>query len=95
MRAVLRAITYAKSHSEESARMLAEWIKVDRELASKSFEIGSHSWPDSAVASDVSIKNVVDQSLAETKTSAPVSLDRVRDWSFAERAKKDLERGPK
>jgi NitT/TauT family transport system substrate-binding protein len=93
MRAVLRAIAYAKSHGEESARILADWIKVERELATKSFEVGKNSWPDTAIASDASIKNVVDQTLAETKAPAPVSLDRVRDWSFAERAKKDLERG--
>jgi NitT/TauT family transport system substrate-binding protein len=93
MRATLRGIAYAKSHAEESVRMLAEWIKVDEDLASKSFEIGKNSWPDTAIASDASIKNVIDQTLAETKSPGPVMLDKVRDWSFAERAKKELERG--
>jgi len=60
-------------------------------VALKSFEIGKNSWPDNAIASDAAIKLLVDQTLAEIKSKSSVSLDTVRDWSFAERAKRELE----
>jgi len=41
--------------------------------------------------SDAVLKLLVDQTLAETKSKSSVSLDMVRDWSFAERAKRELE----
>jgi len=41
--------------------------------------------------SDAAIKLLVDQTLAEIKSKSSVSLDTVRDWSFAERAKRELE----
>jgi NitT/TauT family transport system substrate-binding protein len=92
MRALIRAIAYAKSHGEEAGRILADWTRVDRDLAQKSLAIGKNSWPDTAITSDAAVQAVVDQALAEIKTATPVSLDKVRDWSFAEIAKRELER---
>jgi len=60
-------------------------------VAPKSFEIGKNCWPDYAIASDAALKLLVDQTLAEIKSKSSVSLDMVRDWSFAERAKRELE----
>src|SRR5207237_9223945 len=42
--------------------------------------------------SDAVLKLLVDQTLAELKSKSSVSLDMVRDWSFAERAKRELEK---
>jgi ABC-type nitrate/sulfonate/bicarbonate transport system substrate-binding protein len=91
LRAILRAIVYAKSHSEESSQILVNWIHVEREVAIKSLEIGKHSWPDDGTTTDAAIKLLVEQTLAELKNKSSVSLDMVRDWSFAKRAKRDLE----
>jgi NitT/TauT family transport system substrate-binding protein len=92
MRALIRAIAHAKNHAEDASRILVDWIRVDAEVAQKSLAIGKNSWPDTAIASDTAIRAVVDQTLAEIKSATPVSLDAVRDWSFAQRAKRDLER---
>jgi NitT/TauT family transport system substrate-binding protein len=92
MRALIRAIAYAKSHGEEAGRILADWTRVDRDLAQKSLAIGKNSWPDTAITSDAAVQAVLDQALAEIKAAPPVSLDKVRDWSFAEVAKRELER---
>ncbi len=54
----------------------------------KSYELGTKSWPDGLVISDAAIKAVVDQAQAELKIGGPVPLDKVRDWSFAEKATK-------
>ena len=65
-----------------------EWTRVDRELAVKSYELGTKSWPDNLVISDAAIKAVVDQAQAELKLKGPIPLDEVRDWSFAEKVTK-------
>ena len=68
------------------SRKLMDWARVDRELAVKSYELGTKSWPDDLVISDAAIKAVVEQAQAELKLKGPIPLDRVRDWSFAEKA---------
>jgi len=63
-----------------------EWTLVNRELAAKSYELGTRSWPENLVLSHAAIKAVVDQDQAELKIEGPVPLDKVRNWSFAETA---------
>jgi len=38
--------------------------------------------------SDTAVKTVVDQAQTELKIRGPIPLDKVRDWSFAEKAAK-------
>jgi NitT/TauT family transport system substrate-binding protein len=86
LRGIHRAVVFTKSHPEDSVQAFMEWTRVDRELAVKSHELGTKSWPDNLILSDAAIKAVVDQAQAELKIKGPVSLDKVRDWSFAEKA---------
>jgi NitT/TauT family transport system substrate-binding protein len=90
IRAVFRAMAFAKAHSEETTRMLVSWAKVDQAVAAKSYDLGKRSWSESGVVSDAAVKLVVDQSLLELKAKDAVPLDRVRNWSFAERARREL-----
>jgi len=88
LRAIHRAVVVAKANPEDTVQVFMEWTRVDRELATKSYELGTKSWPDNLVISDAAIKAVVDQAQAELNIKGPVSLDKVRDWSFAEKATK-------
>ncbi len=85
VRAIYRAVVFAKANPEETIQAFMEWTRVDRELAVKSYELGTKSWPDKLVLSDAAIKAVVDQAQAELKLKGPIPLDKVRDWSFAEK----------
>jgi hypothetical protein len=40
------------------------------------------------IISDAAVKAVVDQAQTELKIKRPISLDKVRDWSFAEKVTK-------
>ena len=84
VRAIYRAVVFAKTNPEETIQAFMEWTRVDRELAVKSYELGTKSWPDNLVLSDAAIKAVVDQAQAELKLKGAIPLDKVRDWSFAE-----------
>ena len=86
LRAIYRSVVFAKANPEETIQAFMDWTRVDRELAVKSYELGTKSWPDNLVLSDAAIKDVVDQAQAELKLKGPIPLDKVRDWSFAEKA---------
>jgi len=90
IRAVFRAIAFAKANPEETMRMLIDWLRVDREVAAKSYELGKRSWSEGGIVSDAAVKVVVDQSLLELKSKDTVSLDKVRNWTFAEQAQRDV-----
>jgi ABC-type nitrate/sulfonate/bicarbonate transport system substrate-binding protein len=85
LRAIHRALLVAKANPEETVQAFMEWTRVDRELATKSYELGTKSWPDNLIISDAAIKAVVDQAQTELKIRGPIPLDKVRDWSFAEK----------
>ena len=88
VRAIYRSVVFAKANPEETIQAFMDWARVDRELAVKSYELGTKSWPDNLVISDAAIKAVVEQAQAELKLKGPIPLDKVRDWSFAEKATK-------
>jgi ABC-type nitrate/sulfonate/bicarbonate transport system substrate-binding protein len=85
VRAIYRAVVFAKANPEETIQAFMEWTRVDRELAVKSYELGTKSWPDNLIISDAAIKAVVDQAQTELKIRGPIPLDKVRDWTFAEK----------
>jgi len=43
IRAVFRAMAFANAHPEETMRMLVSWVKVDEEVAAKSYDLGKRS----------------------------------------------------
>lgn len=90
VRAVLRAMAFAATHREETTQMIANWLKVDQEVAARSYELGKPSWSTGAVVSDGAVKVLVDQSLLELKSKEVVPLDKVRNWSFAEQVRREL-----
>ena len=90
IRAVFRAMAFAKTHPEETLQILMNWVRVDQGVAARSYELGKRSWSDSGVVSDVAIKLLVDQSMLELKTKEAVTLDKVRNWTFAEQVKREL-----
>jgi ABC-type nitrate/sulfonate/bicarbonate transport system substrate-binding protein len=90
VRAVFRAMAFASANREETIQILINWLKLDREVAVRSYELGKRSWVDGGVVSDGAVQTPVDQSLLELNAKNAVPLDRVRNWSFAEQAKRDM-----
>ena len=90
IRAVFRAMAFAGAHREETIQVLMNWLRLDREVASRSYELGKRSWSDGGVVSDAAVQTLVDQSMLELKSKDPVPLDKVRNWTFAEQARREL-----
>lgn len=89
IRAVFRAMAFAGANREETTQLLANWLGLEREVAARSYELGKRSWSDGGVVSDAAVQTLVDQSMLELKSKDPVPLDKVRNWSFAEQARRD------
>jgi len=90
IRAVFRAMAFASANREETTQLLVNWLRLDREVAARSYELGKRSWSDGGVVSDAAVQTLVDQSMLELKSKDPVPLDKVRNWSFAEQARREL-----
>ncbi len=90
VKAVFRAMAFATAHAEETMQILMNWLRVDQEVATRSYELGKRSWSEGGVVSDAAVKILVDQSMLELKTKDAVPLDKVRNWSFAEQARREL-----
>ena len=90
IRAVFRAMAFAGANREETIQILINWLKLDREVAARSYELGKRSWSDGGIVSDAAVQTLIDQSMLELKSKDPVTLDNVRNWSFAERARREL-----
>jgi len=92
IRAVFRAVAFATTHPEETMRMLINWVRVDPEVAAMSYELGKRSWSERGMVADAAVKMVVDQSMLELKSKDAVPLDKVRNWAFAEQARRQLQK---
>jgi hypothetical protein len=83
-------MAFAGTHPEETRQMIVNWLRVDQEVAARSYDLGKRSWSEGGVVSDSAVQALVDQSLLELKFKDPVPLDRVRNWSFADQARREL-----
>jgi NitT/TauT family transport system substrate-binding protein len=90
VRATFRAMVFAGANREETIRLMMNWLRLDREVAARSYELGKRSWADGGVVSDAAVQTLIDQSLLELKTKDVIPLDKVRNWSFAEQARRDM-----
>lgn len=90
VRAVFRAMGFAGANREETTQIIVNWLKVDQEVAAKSYDLGKNSWSAGGIVSDAAVKVLVDQAILEIKGKDTVPLDKVRTWSFAEQARREL-----
>jgi NitT/TauT family transport system substrate-binding protein len=90
VRAVARAMNFAAANREETSQMIANWLKVDQEVAAKSYELGKPSWSAGGVVSDAAAKVLIDQSRLELKIKDAIPVDKVRNWDFVEQARREL-----
>jgi ABC-type nitrate/sulfonate/bicarbonate transport system substrate-binding protein len=90
VRAVFRAMSFAGANREETTQIIVNWLKVDQEVAAKSYDLGKNSWSAGGIVSDAAVKVLVDQAILEIKGKDTVPLDKVRTWSFAEQARREL-----
>jgi hypothetical protein len=83
-------MAFASANREETTHIITNWLKVVPEIAARSYDLGKSSWSAGGIVSDTAVRVLVDQSIVELKSKASIPLDQVRNWSFAEQARRDL-----
>jgi NitT/TauT family transport system substrate-binding protein len=82
IKATLRGIQYAKTHKDESVRLIMKWVNMDRALAEGSYDMAVGSWSDSGEPSANSVQSAMDEIKTELNLDSAPDPSRVFDLSF-------------
>lgn len=93
VRAQLRSVVYLldKSHQPEIVDMIMKrWKLSDRKMAEAIFHDVARVIGKDAVVTQASIQSLIDSARESAKVTRPIKIEEVVDFSFVERARKEL-----
>ena len=93
VRAQLRSVAFLldKSHHSEIVDMVMKrWKLSDRKMAESIFRDVARVIAKDAMVTQASIQSLIDSARASAKVTRPVKIEEVTDFSFVERARKEL-----
>jgi NitT/TauT family transport system substrate-binding protein len=85
IRATLRGIQYAKTHKEESVRLIMKWVSMDHGLAEGSYDMAAGSWSDNGEASAHSVQSAMDEIKTELNLDSAPDPSRIFEFSFVKK----------
>jgi len=88
LRAIQRGSKFARENSEEAIAIGMKWLRIDRDTGEKLYRILRELSVDDLIVPDRLVTNAVHLSVFRQREKLDVELDKIRDWSFAERAKR-------
>jgi ABC-type nitrate/sulfonate/bicarbonate transport system substrate-binding protein len=88
LRAVQRGSRFIRENSEETVAIGMNWLRIDRDTGEKLYKILRELSVDDLIVPDRLVTNAVHLSVFRQREKLDVGLDKIRDWSFAERAKR-------
>jgi ABC-type nitrate/sulfonate/bicarbonate transport system substrate-binding protein len=92
IRAVMKGIAYAKAHREEMIAILMSKWKLDRERATKTWDLTARTLEDDGTASDSAVMLSIQGALEMLREKRDVPLSQVVDFSFAKQAFEELKK---
>ena len=90
LRALLRANRYIRSNREGTIQTMMDWIKVDRESATATYDATWKIFSEDGTISDSGLKLVIDQGREAMKIDRPVANSEVADFSLIREVQKEL-----
>lgn len=90
MKAISRGIQYIKNSREETVRFMMSWLTLDREVAEAAYPIVAESLADFGITDDSVIESAVEAAKFQGLGEREVPLGRLRDWSFARKARDEI-----
>ncbi|HXK27168.1 MAG TPA: ABC transporter substrate-binding protein [Candidatus Binatia bacterium] len=90
VRALLRANRFVRSNREGTVQTMMEWIKVDRESASATYDSTWRIFSEDGGISESGLKLVIDQGREAMKIDRPVTISEVADLSILSEAQQEL-----
>jgi len=90
IRAMLKANRYIRANREGTIQTMMDWIKVDRESATATYDSTVKIFSEEGSISESGLKLVIDQGREAMKIERPVALSEVADFSFIREAQKEM-----
>jgi len=90
LRAMLKANLYIRSNREGTIQTMMDWIKVDRESATATYDSTWKIFSEDGSISESGLKLVIDQGREAMKIERPVAPSDVADFSFVREVQKEM-----
>jgi NitT/TauT family transport system substrate-binding protein len=90
VRAMLKANRFVRSNREGTIQTMMDWIKVDRESATATYDSTWKIFSEDGSISESGLKLVIDQGRESMKIERPVALTEVADFSFIRDVQKEM-----
>ncbi len=94
IRALLKSMAYGKAHRDEMiALLMAKWPLLDRERATKTWDLSARTMDDDGVAPDGAVVLSIQGALDMVHEKREIPLTQVVDFSIAKQAFEELSKG--
>lgn len=90
VRAMLKANRFVRSNREGTIQTMMDWIKVDRESATATYDSTWKIFSEDGSISETGLKLVMDQGREAMKIERPVALTEVADFSFIREVQREM-----
>jgi ABC-type nitrate/sulfonate/bicarbonate transport system substrate-binding protein len=90
VKALLRANRFVKQNREGTIQTMMDWIKVDRDSATATYESTWRIFSEDGGIPDSGLKLVIDQGREAMKIDRPVANSEVADSTLLQEAQKEL-----
>lgn len=90
IKAGIKANRYIGQNREGTIQVLAEWLKIDKETATATYESVSKAFNDDGSLPESGLRVLIDEAKRDGKINREVSFDEVADLSILSEAQKEL-----
>jgi len=88
--ASIKATRYIRQNREPTIQVMAEWLKVDKEMATATYESVWRAFNEDGSLPEDGLRLVIEQSKKAAKVTREVTLSEVADLSILREAQRDL-----
>lgn len=90
IKAGIKANRYIRENRDGTIQFLMEWLKIDKEMATATYESVSKAFNDDGSVPETGLRLVIEQAKKEAKVDREVALTEVADLSILKEAQKEL-----
>jgi NitT/TauT family transport system substrate-binding protein len=90
IKAGIKANRYIRQNRDGAIPVMAEWLKIDKEMASATYDSSVKTYSEDLGLPDSGLRLLIDEAKRVTKVSREVSLSEVSDLSMLRDAQRDL-----
>ena len=90
IKAVIKANRYIHQNREGTIQVMVEWLKVDKELATATYESAWKAFNEDGSVPEDGLRRVIEEAKQEAKVNREVTITEVADLTILSEAQKEL-----